>query len=470
MKDRIPDQAEKLRQLAAGQGAAPGASSATALLEPAVEPPLVEAPPAKAAEVSREKPQANAKPETPAPKAEVKTAAEKKAPATGQPDAVKPGGVSDKAVELKPEIVTSAAAPKTGEAKAPGETVKDNRSKQQSVKNQTSEISKEKSNGSAAAAAPASIVSVDEMIGPPAPPEAIARPKPQPTLRIDPAKRFPMQSKTRVIAITGGKGGVGKSNLTCNLAIAMQRMNKRVIVMDADLSLANIDVLLGLTPRHNLSHVLSGQKSIQEIMVKGPDGLGVIPGGSGVEELSQLSDEQVGRLFDAFASLTPEPDVFLIDTAAGIHPNVLQFLLAADQTIVVTTPEPPAYTDAYALIKTLHRHKSKSELGVVINMAGDSREANDVARLMSQICTQMLGSSFNNLGFIPRDPEVLKAVRRQAPFLLRAPNCPASRAVTNLAAALLQIESRDSGERGLRRFFRRLFQVGDPPEKVVAAS
>ncbi|MBZ0258721.1 MinD/ParA family protein, partial [bacterium] len=297
--------------------------------------------------------------------------------------------------------------------------------------------------------------------------ETIARPKPQPTLRIDPAKRFPMQSKTKVIAITGGKGGVGKTNLTCNLAIAMQRMNKRVIVMDADLSLANVDVLLGLTPRHNLSHVLSGQKTIQEIMVSGPEGLGVIPGGSGLEELSQLSDEQVGRLFDAFASLTPEPDVFLIDTAAGIHPNVLQFLLAADQSIVVTTPEPPAYTDAYALIKTLRRHHTKSELGVVINMAGDSREANDVARLMSQICTKMLGVGFNNLGYIPRDPEVLKAVRRQSPFLLRAPQCPASRAVVNLAASLLQIETRTSGERGLRRFFRRLFQRAEPQEKTA---
>ncbi|MDP8243416.1 MAG: P-loop NTPase [Candidatus Hinthialibacter antarcticus] len=472
MKDRIPDQAEKLRQLAAVQDAASDGGSATAVLEPIVEAPVIEAPPVVAPKVALEKKEAAVKPSAlaPSPKVEAKSAPEEKplAPASSKPETKVVD--TNQAVEAKLENTASVASPVADKPKdaAPKETLsKPKLSKKQKRERQQE---KEASKPVVVNAAPAPAVSADDMIGPPAPPEAIARPKPQPTLRIDPSKRFPMQSKTRVIAITGGKGGVGKSNMTCNLAIAMQRMKKRVIVMDADLSLANIDVLLGLTPRHNLSHVLSGQKTIQEIMVQGPEGLGVIPGGSGVEELSQLSEEQIGRLFDAFASLTPEPDVFLIDTAAGIHPNVLQFLLAADQTIVVTTPEPPAYTDAYALIKTLRRHCSDSELGVVVNMAGDSREANDVARLMSQICTQMLGSSFNNLGYIPRDPEVLKAVRRQTPFLLRSPNCPASRAVTNLAASLLQIESRDKGERGLRRFFSRLFKRPEPPQKVVAAS
>ncbi len=447
MKERIPDQAEKLRQLAAGQDPAAGVESVSAVIEPKSEG-ASEAPLPAGAPLPRPKEDGKQKPKTVAPSTATQTPSD---PTTAAPKNDEPkasGPVKNKSIEAT--------------AKAPKPATPAN------------ESSKEQLNAVVTEAGSAKEDSTITFIGPPPPPEPTPQAKPepmgQPTLMIDPAKRFPMQSKTKVIAITGGKGGVGKSNLTCNLAIAMQRMKKRVIIMDADLSLANIDVLLGLAPRHNLSHVLSGKKSIQEIMLRGPEGLGVIPGGSGVEELSQLSDQQIGRLFDAFASLTPEPDVFLIDTAAGIHPNVLQFLLAADQAIVVTTPEPPAYTDAYALIKTLRRHQSESELGVVVNMANDGREANEVARLMSQICTQMLKSSFNNLGFIPRDPEVLQAVRRQTPFLIRSPNCPASRAVVNLAASLLQIKPRDKGERGLRRFFKRLFQRAEPPPKTAVAS
>lgn len=275
--------------------------------------------------------------------------------------------------------------------------------------------------------------------------------------------RFPIVGKTQVIAITGGKGGVGKSNITCNMAIAMARMKRRVMILDADLSLANIDVLLGLTPRVNLAHVLRGEKTLEEILITGPEGIQIIPGGSGLEELSHLTDEQMARLFKAFASVNPTPDVLLIDTAAGIHPNVLQFLKAADQTIVVTTPEPPAYTDAYALIKTLIRHEPGKEIGVVINMAKDHREAMEVTKLLFQMCRQFLNIMFNNLGYIPRDPEVLKAVRHQRPLLLIAPNSPAAQEIRNIATTILQIEKR-SGKKGLRGFFQRLFTRQTEPE------
>ncbi len=279
--------------------------------------------------------------------------------------------------------------------------------------------------------------------------------------------RFPMNNDTQVIAITGGKGGVGKSNIACNLAIAMSQMGKNVMVLDADLSLANVDVLLGLTPRLNLSHVISGEKKMSDITIKGPAGIHIIPGGSGVEELSQLNIEEMNRLFDAFGGFTPPPDILLIDTAAGIHPNVMQFLSAADKIIVVTTPEPTAYTDAYALIKTLLKHGDDREIGLLINMAQNAREASEVLRLMLQMCRQFLDLSFNNIGFVPRDPEVLKAVRYQKPFLLRTPNSPASQTIRNIAATILQIEVNKSDKRGLKRFFSNLFRQTPPKEKVV---
>ncbi|MBN2329923.1 MAG: MinD/ParA family protein [Candidatus Omnitrophica bacterium] len=281
------------------------------------------------------------------------------------------------------------------------------------------------------------------------------------------SQRFPMQKSTQVIAITGGKGGVGKSNIACNLAIAMAQMNKQVMVLDADLSLANVDVLLGLTPRYNLSHVIRGVKTMKDIMINGPAGVRIIPGGSGVEELTQLNPTEMARLFSAFDGIQPAPDIFMIDTAAGIHPNVMQFLSAADQVIVVTTPEPTAYTDAYALIKTLIKHQNGQEIGLLVNMAQNAREAAEVLRLMLQMCRQFLNLSFNNIGFVPRDPDVLKAVRYQKPFLLRAPNSPASKTIRNIAATILQIEFKDKQTKGLRRFFHRLFKT-DPAREAAS--
>ena len=294
---------------------------------------------------------------------------------------------------------------------------------------------------------------IEEQINPPA-----EKPHPSTVKLADimQKKRFPLEGKTQVIAVTGGKGGVGKSNIACNLGLAFCQMKKRVLLLDADLSLANIDVLLGITPRLNLSHVIRGEKSIEEILVEGPEGISIIPGGSGIEELSNISEGQMERVFEAFARLYPAPDVLIIDTAAGIHPNVIQFLLAADQTIVVTTPEPTAYTDAYALIKTLVKHDPNKEIGVLVNMVNNTGEATEVMKLLLQICRQMLHITFNNIGYIPRDPAVLKSVRRQKPFLLYDSSSPASQAIRRIASTVLQIETKDTRPRGLGHFFRRL--------------
>ncbi|RJP35528.1 MAG: MinD/ParA family protein [Candidatus Omnitrophota bacterium] len=288
-------------------------------------------------------------------------------------------------------------------------------------------------------------------------------------VKVLPSRRLPLEKHTRVIAVTGGKGGVGKSNVACGLGIAFAQMQKKVLLLDADLSLANIDVILGLTPRVNLSHVIRGEKTLEEVILHGPEGLMLVPGGSGLEELSNLSPSQLDRLFQAFTDLKPSPDVFLIDTAAGIHSNVMHFLLAADQVIVVTTPEPPAYTDAYALIKTLAKHDAEKDIGVLINMAQDAREAMEITKLMLQMSRQFLGIGFNNLGFVPRDAVVREAVRFQQSFLIHAPTSPASKAIRNIAASVLQVSGNDAKPRGLRHFFKSLFGYSQPP-KAVASS
>jgi flagellar biosynthesis protein FlhG len=280
--------------------------------------------------------------------------------------------------------------------------------------------------------------------------------------------RLGIRSETKIIAVTSGKGGVGKTNLVCNLALALAQMGRRVMVFDADLSLANIDVLLGISPRYNLSHVISGEKTLKEVLVTGPEGILIVPGGSGIEELANLGRHDLERLLDSFEDLDGECDVLLIDTAAGINQSVLSFLVAADHVLVVTTPEPTAYTDAYAVIKILNQHAPEKRVAVTVNMAQNSREAGDVARLMLQICRTMLHTSFDNLGGIPRDLDLLQAVRDQRPLLLHSPYSPAARSIRRLACSLLQTERQVVSTGGLRGFMTRLLgRVRAPAASAV---
>ncbi len=284
-------------------------------------------------------------------------------------------------------------------------------------------------------------------VSPPAP-----KPEPLPRGR----ERLPVCSQTKVIAVTSGKGGVGKTNLVCNIALALAQMGRRVAVFDADLSLANIDVLLGISPRYNLSHVISGEKTLKEILVTGPEGILIVPGGSGIEELANLETDELECLLDSFAELDGECDVLLLDTAAGISHSVLSFLIAADQVLVITTPEPTAYTDAYAVIKVLTQHAPDKRVGVAVNMARNHREGGDVIRLMLQICRTMLRVGFDNMGSIPRDLDMLQAVRDQRPLLLHSPYSPAAKQIRRLACALVQTGQQGRTSGGIRGFMNRL--------------
>ena len=242
----------------------------------------------------------------------------------------------------------------------------------------------------------------------------------------------------RIIAVTSGKGGVGKSNLASNLAILFAQRGNRVVIVDADLSLANVDILLDLQPRFNLSHVVFGEKSLQEVIIEGPEAIKVLPASSGISELAHLSANQLSDLVSQFSQLASETDIMIIDTAAGLSDNVLAFVAAAREALIVTTPEPTAYTDAYAILKVISAKGMDVSLGLVINMAVTEKEASQAGENMVMVCRQFMNLGIRYWGHVVRDPEVSIAIRRQEPFVLYAPHCQASRCLRTLSRNLLE--------------------------------
>jgi len=240
--------------------------------------------------------------------------------------------------------------------------------------------------------------------------------------------------KPRVICVTSGKGGVGKSNLTTNLAYALARQGKKVLVLDADLNLANVDILLGLTPKYNLHHMFSGEKTLQEVMINGPAGIMILPGSSGIMELANLSEAQKLYFLSEMEELNQRIDIMLIDTAAGINANVVYFNLAAQERIVLLTPEPTSLTDAYALIKVLSTRHDVKRFSIIVNLATSEKEAIAVFRQLSLVCDQFLGTlSLDFLGHIPYDKKLIAAVRSQRLVSELFPDAPASRMFARLA-------------------------------------
>lgn len=246
----------------------------------------------------------------------------------------------------------------------------------------------------------------------------------------------PVTSRMRTIAVTSGKGGVGKSNVAVNVALELAALGQRVSLLDADLALANADVLLGLNPQYHLGHVLSGQRALKEVVIEVDDGLRLIPGGSGIEELANLSQAQNARLISELQALEAEADCMIIDTAAGIAENVTGVLRAADEVIVVTTPDPTSVVDAYAMIKVLNQQTPVKPIWIVVN---DVVGVGDAERIFAQLqtaATRFLNRRLTFLGTIPRDAELAEAVREQVPVVKYAPVTPASRALRLIARQL----------------------------------
>lgn len=263
------------------------------------------------------------------------------------------------------------------------------------------------------------------------------------------------RSDARVLAVASGKGGVGKTNFIVNLALALQEVGKKTVIFDADLGMANIDVVLGIVPPFTLTHVIRGQKTLQEIMLEGPNGVKLLPGSAGAEDLVSLSDYQVQNLIKQWNNLEEKFDYILVDTGAGIHSDVLNFLRAADDIVVVLTPEPPSITDAYSLIKVLAQKELKATVHLVVNQTTSEEEGVQISKRISRVVQDFLSLKIDFLGGIPLDEKVSAAVKRQRPFILEYPATSASRAIRNIVQRLLA-EAVDKPAGGMKQFLLKM--------------
>ncbi|MDO3382577.1 MinD/ParA family protein [Gilvimarinus algae] len=237
----------------------------------------------------------------------------------------------------------------------------------------------------------------------------------------------------QVIAVSGGKGGVGKSNISVNLSIALAQLRRRVVLMDADLGLANVDVLLGISPKYTLADVLAGRCTLQEVLVTGPGGIKIVPAASGVQRMAELSAQEHAGLISAFSELSEQVDVLVIDTAAGISDTVVSFVRAANEVLVVVCDEPSSITDAYALIKLLNKEYDLQRFRVVANMTRTASEGRLMFNKLNTVCERFLDVSLQYVGQVPFDETVRKAIQKQTPLLEFAPNCKAAQALRELA-------------------------------------
>jgi len=267
----------------------------------------------------------------------------------------------------------------------------------------------------------------------------------------------------RVITVTSGKGGVGKSSLSVNLAIQMSRLGKRVVIFDADFGLANIEVMLGIRPQYNLADLMFRGKTLKDIITEGPENIGFISGGSGIQELIRLSRDQIIYLTQKLFQLDELADIIIIDTGAGIADSVMEFVAASSEVILVATPEPTSITDAYALLKTLNRKSEFSientRISMVANRTDVPEEGWELYDKLSIVVDKFLHIPLEYLGDIPQDANVSKAVINQKPVTLLYPNSSASKAITGIAERLCEPEeSIIQAKKGIAQLFSNLIK------------
>ncbi len=256
--------------------------------------------------------------------------------------------------------------------------------------------------------------------------------------QLSPTVAKPKTSSSKVITITSGKGGVGKSNFTVNLAIQLAIQKKSVVIIDADFGLANVEVLLGIVPKCTLSDFIFGEKSLDEILTDAPMGIKLISGGSGLVELRNLSDEQLNVMFNSLSYIDSFADYILIDTGAGISDAILSFIQVSDKTIIVTTPEPTSVADAYTVIKSVQSEGLESNLYLVVNRAEDQAEGLEIYKKISIVSKRFLNLEINSYGSIPFDTSIIKAVKQQKPFSILFPNSEAAKAILNISRHLIR--------------------------------
>ncbi|MFM9277299.1 MinD/ParA family protein [Paenibacillus jiagnxiensis] len=264
-------------------------------------------------------------------------------------------------------------------------------------------------------------------------------------------------SQAKIVTVSSGKGGVGKSNFTLNFALALQSLGKRVLVFDADIGMANIDVLMGSSSRYNLAHVLKREKTMAEIVQSGAGSLPYIPGGSGISELFSLSDQDLEYFAEQVEELAAEMDYVFFDTGAGLSKENLKFITSADECLVITTPEPTSITDAYALIKVVNGVQKETAFKIIVNRADNDNEALQVADKISLVAHRFLGLNIPLLGYIRDDQHVTQSVKKQVPFSLAYPGCPASKDILRLAHrfALMPVTAETGTLAGIKGFMQK---------------
>jgi len=264
------------------------------------------------------------------------------------------------------------------------------------------------------------------------------------------------QKQTRIITVTSGKGGVGKSNFSLNFALSLLKQNKKVLIFDVDLGLANIDVLMGVSPRQNILQMIDKNLSIWDIVEEGPMGLQFIAGGSGFNHLFQLDERKLTKFFDELSSIHGLVDYVILDTGAGLSNENLRFILASDDVIVVTTPEPTSITDAYAVLKMIHSKDPGTDIKLVVNRCTTEKEGIQTAKKLQLVAKQFLDKDVQVLGYIPDDQNVTKAVKKQSPFTLEFPTSTATQAMNKITNSFLDIPVLSAG--GIKGFLKKMFK------------
>ncbi len=264
----------------------------------------------------------------------------------------------------------------------------------------------------------------------------------------------------RVITVTSGKGGVGKSSISVNLAIQMSKLGKKVIILDADFGLANVEVMLGIRPRYNLADLLFKGKDIKDIITEGPKGIGFISGGSGIQELNHVSREQIIDLTHKLDEIDSITDVIIIDTGAGINDIVLEFVIASTETLLVTTPEPTSLTDSYALLKILDRKPefstTNSTIKMIVNRVESPAEGKELFNKFNVVVNTFLNNKIEYLGSIPQDSNVPKAIIQQKPYSILYPNSQSTKAIINLTNILCENTQEVQKRKGISQLFSNL--------------
>ena len=272
-----------------------------------------------------------------------------------------------------------------------------------------------------------------------------------------------VKPKARVITVTSGKGGVGKTSISINFAIQLTRLGKRVVVFDADFGLANIEVMLGVRPQYNLADMMFLGKDLTDIITQGVEGISFISGGSGIQELASMNRDQVMLLTSRLITLDKYADVVIVDTGAGISDSVLEFVLASTEVLLVATPEPTSITDAYALLKALNRKeafvKEDTSIKMISNRVKNDAEGQNLFEKMSVVSDKFLNIPITYLGPVPMDEQISKAVKRQKPVSVMNPDAPSAKAIKQIAEKILELEPEGASEkRGMFQLFSNLIR------------